>query len=122
MELSVYFKEIKSVLRKVVMPMIGNLAGRNITSRWDLCWYRKVRSCHFELLTKDGGRCIYGENKGHSIENIGAYERLADAVVLTACRDCRQELRKLSQNTNNQDALAEKESTERFFQSGGLVF
>ena len=58
------------------------------------------------------------KNKGHSVENTGAYERLANAVILTACRDYRQALQRLSRNKNNRDALVEKESIERFFKSG----
>lgn len=57
-------------------------------------------------------------NKGHTVENIEAYEKLASAVILTACKDYRKVLKKLSRNPGNRDALLEKKSIERFFRSG----
>lgn len=57
------------------------------------------------------------KNKGHSAGEDG-YERLANAIIITACRDYRTTLRKLSRNKNNRDAMSEKESIERFFRSG----
>ena len=57
------------------------------------------------------------KNKGHSTGDDG-YERLANAIILSACRDYRTTLRKLSRNKNNRDAMSEKESIERIFRSG----
>lgn len=57
------------------------------------------------------------KNKGHSAGADG-YERLANAIIISACRDYRVALRKLARNKNNDMAMAEKESIERFFRSG----
>lgn len=57
-------------------------------------------------------------NRGHSSGNDDAYERLANAIIITAARDYRTALRKLSRNSSNADAIREKESIERFFYSG----
>lgn len=58
------------------------------------------------------------KNKGHSVENVEAYEKLANAVIVIACKDYRKVLKKLSRNQENRDALDEKKSIERFFRSG----
>ena len=58
------------------------------------------------------------KNKGHSVENIEAYEKLASAVIVTACKDYRKVLKKLVRNPGNRDAVVEKKSIERFFRSG----
>jgi len=56
--------------------------------------------------------------KGHSVENVEAYEKLANAVIVIACKDYRKVIKKLSRNPGNRDALVEKKSIERFFRSG----
>ena len=58
------------------------------------------------------------KNKGHSVENVEAYEKLANAVIVIACKDYRKVIKKLSRNPGNRDALVEKKSIERFFRSG----
>lgn len=58
------------------------------------------------------------KNKGYSVENIEAYEKLASAVIVTASKDYRKALKKLSRNPGNCDALVKKKSIERFFRSG----
>ena len=58
------------------------------------------------------------KNKGHSVENVEAYEKLANAVIVIACKDYRKVIKKLSRNPGNRDALVEKKSIERFFWSG----
>jgi len=58
------------------------------------------------------------KNKGHSVENIETYEKLANAVIVIACKDYRKVIKKLSRNPGNRDALVEKKSIERFFRSG----
>lgn len=51
-------------------------------------------------------------------DNMEAYERLANAVVIKAAKDYRRALKKLSRNHNNLDAMSEIASIERFFRSG----
>lgn len=46
------------------------------------------------------------------------YEDLANAIVLKAVEDYREALRVLSLNPNNNDAVSEVRSIERFFHSG----
>ena len=46
------------------------------------------------------------------------YEDLANAIVLKAVEDYREALRVLSLNPNNNDAVSEVRSIERFFRSG----
>ena len=58
------------------------------------------------------------KNKGYSVENVEAYEKLANAVIVIACKDYRKVLKKLSRNPGNRDALVAKKLIERFFQSG----
>ena len=58
------------------------------------------------------------KNKEHSVENVEAYEKLANAVIVITCKDYRKVLKKLSRNPGNRDALVEKKSIERFFRSG----
>ena len=58
------------------------------------------------------------KNKGRSVENIEAYEKLAGAVIVIACKDYRKVIKKLSRNPGNHDALVVKTSIERFFRSG----
>ena len=57
------------------------------------------------------------KNKGHSTGDDG-YERLANAIILSACRDYSTTLRKLSRYKIYRDAMSEKESIEKFFRSG----
>ena len=57
-------------------------------------------------------------NRDHLSENVDAYVNLANAVILTACKDYRKVLKKLSRNPGNRDALVAKKLIERFFQSG----
>ena len=49
---------------------------------------------------------------------ISPYEDLANAIVLTAVEDYREVLRLLSLNPNNNVAVGEVRSIERFFRSG----
>lgn len=58
------------------------------------------------------------KNKGYSVENVEAYEKLANAVIVIACKDYRKVIKKLSRNPGNRDALVAKKSIERFFRSG----
>lgn len=51
-------------------------------------------------------------------DNVEAYERLANAVVIKAAKDYRRALKKLSRNHNNLDAMSEIASIEGFFRSG----
>ena len=46
------------------------------------------------------------------------YEDLANAIVLKAVEDYREALRILALNPNNNDAVSEIRSIERFFRSG----
>jgi hypothetical protein len=46
------------------------------------------------------------------------WERLANAIVLSAVSDYRAALRKLKRNPQNQDAMSDAMAIERFFQSG----
>lgn len=57
------------------------------------------------------------KNKGHSVENVEAYEKLAGAVIVIACKDYRKVLKKLARNPGNRDALVEKRTIEKFFRS-----
>jgi len=49
---------------------------------------------------------------------ITPYETLANAIILQAVEDYREALRVLSLNPNNNDAVSEVRSIERFFRSG----
>jgi hypothetical protein len=46
------------------------------------------------------------------------WERLANAIVLSAVSDYRAALRKLKRNPQNQDAMSDAMAIERFFRSG----
>ena len=45
------------------------------------------------------------------------YEDLVQAIVLRAVKDWRIAMKRLKKKSNNKDALAMKDETERFFQS-----
>ncbi|MBQ9631607.1 MAG: hypothetical protein IJV04_01635 [Lachnospiraceae bacterium] len=57
------------------------------------------------------------KNKGHTEDIIWAYEGLANAVVIQACKDYRRALRRIRRNRKAEEALTEKEAIERFFRS-----
>ncbi len=57
------------------------------------------------------------KNKGHTEDIIWAYEGLANAVVIQACKDYRRVLRRIRRNGRNEDALSEKVAIEHFFRS-----
>lgn len=57
-------------------------------------------------------------NREHSSENVDAYVKLANAVIVTACKDYRKVLKMLSRNPGNRDAVVAKKAIERFFRSG----
>lgn len=45
------------------------------------------------------------------------YENLANAIIINACNDYRNALKKIKRNPNNKDALSEALELERFFHS-----
>ena len=45
------------------------------------------------------------------------YEILANAIIINACNDYRNTLKKIKRNPNNKDALSEALELERFFHS-----
>lgn len=57
-------------------------------------------------------------SSAHSNRSISPYEKLANAIILTAVEDYREALRILSLNPNNNYATGEVHSIERFFRSG----
>lgn len=46
------------------------------------------------------------------------YEKLANAIVLSAARDYRAALKRLKKNPKNKDAMQDAMACERFFHSG----
>ncbi len=50
-------------------------------------------------------------------DNVECYEKLANAIIVTACQDYRKALKNLKKNPRHESSLRDKADVERFLRS-----